>query len=119
MSHVLKVRILYKSILRLHRGMPPALQELGTNYTRDEFKRHKNLKVDAPETHIFMMEWTDYALNLAKQLILKGSAPELGKSLDETQLDVFRDEQINQLHELLLAAKGEGDSGPENTTKNN
>ena len=58
MSHVLKVRILYKSILRLHRGMPPALQELGTNYTRDEFKRHKNLKVDAPETHIFMMEWT-------------------------------------------------------------
>lgn len=38
-SHVSKVRILYKTILRLHRGLPTDLQPLGNNYARDEFRR--------------------------------------------------------------------------------
>ena len=51
-----KVRILYKLILKLHRGLPKELQLIGTNYARDEFKRHK--KCPPHEANIFMKEWT-------------------------------------------------------------
>lgn len=54
--HVQRVRILYKTILRLHRGLPPEIQVLGTNYVRDEFRRHKNCNEDI--AIIFMNEWT-------------------------------------------------------------
>lgn len=39
MNHGQRVRKLYKSILRLHRGIPEELQLLGNNYAKDEFKR--------------------------------------------------------------------------------
>lgn len=39
MNHVQRVKKLYKSILRLHRGMPEELKVLGDNYAKDEFKR--------------------------------------------------------------------------------
>lgn len=55
-THAQKVRILYKNILKLHRGLPKELQILGSNYTRDEFKRHK--KCNEKEAEIFMNEWT-------------------------------------------------------------
>lgn len=51
-----RVRILYKTILKLHRGLPEELQVLGTNYTRDEFRRHK--KCNEKEAGIFINEWT-------------------------------------------------------------
>nr|XP_053624301.1 succinate dehydrogenase assembly factor 3, mitochondrial isoform X1 [Plodia interpunctella] len=65
-EHVLRVRKLYKLIFRLHRGMPAELRVLGDNYARDEFKRHKNCGTE--EARIFLNEWTDYAINLAKQM---------------------------------------------------
>ena len=54
--HRQKVFKLYKTILRLHRALPKELKELGDQYVRDEFKRHKGI---APE-HVapFMMEWS-------------------------------------------------------------
>lgn len=55
MNHAQKVRVLYKTILRLHRGMPDALRELGNNYVKDEFKRHKNCS--PTESQKFMNEW--------------------------------------------------------------
>lgn len=55
LSHVQRVRMLYKTILRLHRGLPAEMQSLGTNYVRDEFKRHK--KCNEAETIIFLNEW--------------------------------------------------------------
>lgn len=55
-TYTQKVRFLYKSILKLHRGLPEDLQILGTNYTREEFKRHK--KCNQKEAEIFMNEWT-------------------------------------------------------------
>lgn len=55
-SHVQRVRLLYKTILRLHRGLPKELQELGQKYVRDEFQRHKNCS--PKETKIFMLEWS-------------------------------------------------------------
>lgn len=55
-NHTQRVRILYKTILKLHKGLPEELQILGTNYIRDEFKRHK--KVNTMEADIFVNEWT-------------------------------------------------------------
>ncbi|XP_003704317.2 succinate dehydrogenase assembly factor 3 [Megachile rotundata] len=103
-SHVQRVRILYKTILRLHRGLPAEVQPLGNSYVRDEFKRHKNC--DEATASTFLNEWTEYAIMLTKQLGLKGphmSKP-LGKNLKPEDLDKFRDEQVYQLYELLNAA---------------
>jgi len=55
-THVSRVRTLYKAILRLHRGLPTELNELGTVYMRDEFKRHK--KCTHEEAHVFLVEWS-------------------------------------------------------------
>lgn len=55
-NHTQKVRVLYKTILKLHKGLPEELQILGTNYVRDEFKRHK--KCDNKEAQVFVSEWT-------------------------------------------------------------
>ncbi|XP_059471273.1 succinate dehydrogenase assembly factor 3, mitochondrial [Neocloeon triangulifer] len=110
--HLSRVRTLYKAIMRLHRGLPAELSELGTTYTRDEFKRHKSCTPE--EAHVFMVEWSRYALNLAEQLGLKGakSSKPIGNSFSEEHLDNFREDQIAQLYELKLAAAGESnDSG--------
>lgn len=55
-GHIQKVKRLYKTILKLHRGLPTELQVLGTSYARDEFKRHK--KCNEAEAKIFINEWT-------------------------------------------------------------
>jgi len=55
-TQVQRVRILYKTILRLHRGLPAEIQPLGDNYVRDEFRRHK--KCVESEAIIFLHEWT-------------------------------------------------------------
>jgi len=56
LNHIRKVRLLYKTILRLHRGLPKELQELGQKYVQDEFRRHKNC--NPKEAQTFMFEWT-------------------------------------------------------------
>lgn len=62
-------------------------------------------------------EWTEYAINLAKQLGLKGIQNEekLGKNLDVDEIDSFKGEQVVQLHELYLASK----KGKEDEEKKN
>jgi Complex1_LYR-like len=57
MSHAQNVRTLYKSILRLQRGLPTEIQEVGTKYVKDEFKRHKNLKFPQDEVLIKTFMW--------------------------------------------------------------
>lgn len=54
------------------------------------------------------MTWADYAIDLAKQLGIKGKPPsgKIGKPIDETLLESMRDEQVAQLYELLKASKG-------------
>lgn len=49
----------------------------------------------------------DYAVTLGKQLNishLKKQTPTLGKHLTPEQLDLFKDDQISQLHELMQEA---------------
>ena len=55
-QHVSRVRILYKAILRLHKGMPTELKALGDQYVKDEFKRHRN--AEAQYVPMFMNAWT-------------------------------------------------------------
>ncbi|XP_046403059.1 succinate dehydrogenase assembly factor 3, mitochondrial [Ischnura elegans] len=106
LKHVQRVRVLYKMILKLHRGLPEAMKSLGDLYAKEEFRRHKNC--NAQEALIFMNEWTGYALNLSQQLGLKGPkhAKPLGHDLSEEELDKMREDQVQQLYELLLASKG-------------
>ncbi|KAK0180474.1 hypothetical protein PV327_006112 [Microctonus hyperodae] len=106
-SHIQRVRILYKTILKLHRGLPAEMQSLGNNYVRDEFRRHKNC--NSSQTDIFMNEWVQYTLSLAEQLGLHGPVDaenKLGKNLRKEDLQQLRDEQIYQLYELMLASSG-------------
>ena len=54
-QHVSRVRTLYKTILRLHRGLPLELKALGDEYVKSEFKRHK--AAEASFIAPFMTEW--------------------------------------------------------------
>ncbi|KAK3859235.1 hypothetical protein Pcinc_034636 [Petrolisthes cinctipes] len=103
-THTQRVRLLYKTILKLHRGLPLELKALGDQYTKDEFRRHK--EASSEQTKTFMLEWTNYAITVAKQLGVRGAhmSTTLGQRLKEQELDGFTDEQINQLFELYQAA---------------
>ncbi|XP_014272215.1 succinate dehydrogenase assembly factor 3, mitochondrial [Halyomorpha halys] len=103
-SHKTTVRLLYKTILRLHRGLPEELRLLGTIYVRDEFRRHKNC--DEPTAAVFITQWAEYASLLTKQISVKGlvHSSKLGRPIDESILDMMREEQIAQLYELMKAA---------------
>ncbi|KAG7313088.1 hypothetical protein JYU34_000170 [Plutella xylostella] len=106
-EHILRVRRLYKLIFRVHRGLPAELRVLGDNYARDEFKRHKTCNM--AEANVFLNEWTDYAINIAKQMkpLHQAKKKTVGKDLDPRMLDYMTDEQIVQLYELHKAAHNE------------
>ena len=52
-----------------------------------------------------MVEWTNYAVSLAKQLGLRGAkhSKPFGQNFTESDLDKFSGEQIYQLEELYNA----------------
>ncbi|KAJ8736907.1 hypothetical protein PYW07_000178 [Mythimna separata] len=104
LEHVSRVRRLYKLIFRVHRALPPELRIMGDNYARDEFKRHK--KCNPEEAKIFLNEWTDYAITLAKQMkpLQQVKKKKVGEYMDPQLLDHMTDEQIVQLYELHKAA---------------
>merc|ERR1712012_780394 len=70
LNHTQKVRLLYKSCLKLHRGLPLHLKAIGDTYVKDEFRRHK--KADSAQTQIFMEAWAKYAIQLTNQLGKRG-----------------------------------------------
>ncbi|XP_033148933.1 succinate dehydrogenase assembly factor 3, mitochondrial [Drosophila busckii] len=105
LTHPQRVRLLYKTILRLHRGLPRELRSLGDNYVRDEFRRH--LKCNPMESQLFMTEWARYASTITQQLGLRGKPKgELGEELQSEAVEMLKDDQVVQLYELMLAAKG-------------
>jgi len=98
--HLLRVRKLYKTVLRLHRGLPSEMQELGDQYVKSEFRLHKT--AEEAYANQFMIQWTNYAIDLTKQLGLKGvhRAKKLGASFDESGLEELNADQLGQLYEL-------------------
>lgn len=98
-------------------GLPVELQPLGNNYARDEFKRHKNCNEN--EAKIFMVEWTNYAVNLSQQLGLGVHGKpkdQIGEHLHVDDLDKFKEDQIVQLYELMKAATYDDDGPPPDTS---
>ncbi|KAJ2954129.1 hypothetical protein O0L34_g2351 [Tuta absoluta] len=115
-DHALRVRRLYKLIFRVHRALPPELRIIGDHYARDEFKRHKKCNPD--EARIFLNEWTDYAISLARQMkpLQQAKKKEVGKYLGTDMLDHMTDEQLVQLYELHRAAFNEEESDKNKTS---
>ncbi|KAK6182463.1 hypothetical protein SNE40_010148 [Patella caerulea] len=100
-SHISRVRALYKAILKLHRGLPLQMQALGDQYVKEEFRQHKTVSTN--EASVFMTEWSKYYVTLAQQIgKKKPNQSNIGANLSPELLDCLGDEQIGQLHELLL-----------------
>jgi hypothetical protein len=78
----------------------------GDEYARAEFKAHKSAETQFVST--FMTEWSSYAVQLSKQLGVRGAhlAKPLGSNLQVEMLDLFTEEQLGQLLELYSGAKG-------------
>jgi len=55
LSQLQRVRLLYKTVLRLHRGLPVEFKAIGDQYVKDEFRRHKTCQ--PKEADVFMAEW--------------------------------------------------------------
>ena len=82
---------------------------IGNKYLSEEFKRHK--EAELYYVGIFMKEWNQYHDQLSKQLLSQEKSNdqiiEVGKKLEENELEGFSDAQIGQLFELRQAAKKE------------
>lgn len=61
-THLQRVRVLYKTLLKLQKGLPKDMQELGNSYLKEEFKKHKNC--NEIESQQFLMEWTVSSNNI-------------------------------------------------------
>jgi len=103
-DHVRRVKTLYKTLLKLHRGLPVEAKVIGDAYVREEFKLHKN--VSEKEALVFIKEWTEYAVMMIQQLRPKPGQrfSNVGRDLSEGELHALREEQVGQLYELLKAA---------------
>lgn len=55
LTHVQKVRLLYKTCLKLHRGLPIHMKAIGDAYVKDEFRRHK--AAEKAQVDVFMEAW--------------------------------------------------------------
>jgi len=102
-QHVKNVCMLYKAILRMHRGLPLELKALGDAYVKEEFKLHKNA---TPEfVPMFMKEWATYAVSMSEQLRDKSrQQPQFGEALGD-KLDTLNSDQVEQLYELFKEAQ--------------
>lgn len=121
LTHQQSVRLLYRSVLRLHRALPADMRALGDQYAKDEFRRHKQASPE--ETAVFMTNWAEYVQQLHRQLSAavntSSTAPlintvhqqltkRLGVHLSQQQLDQLADHQVLQLHELLKEVQSSG-----------
>ena len=70
---------LYRQIQRLHREkLPLPLQDLGTSYARDEFRRHRDEPTTEQQWAIFAAEWRKYVAMLSGEadMVVSGEIPQ-------------------------------------------
>lgn len=101
-QHRLTVLRLYKTILRLHRSLPNELRQLGDQYVREEFRRHKTAQTEFVTN--FMVEWSEYARILTRQATVKNNES-FGKSIGPKAFDLLTEDQLLQLYELYSEIK--------------
>ncbi|VDD82954.1 unnamed protein product [Mesocestoides corti] len=108
MSHRERVRFLYKMILRTHRALPPELRAVGDRYVKEEFRKHKSC--DPSYVGPFMIEWTQYVMDINDQIraAIKAESDEnsnttvnYGACLKKEDFEYFSEAQLAQL--LALA----------------
>ncbi|KAK9396270.1 succinate dehydrogenase assembly factor 3 mitochondrial [Crotalus adamanteus] len=89
------IRTLYKKILQLHRLLPLELKALGDQYVKDEFRRHKSIRLQ--EAQHFLQEWENYKMMLQQQanqhMQNTTDQPDFGAHLSEEKLNALRHEQ--------------------------
>ncbi|CAD6576449.1 MAG: acetate non-utilizing protein 9 [Cyphobasidiales sp. Tagirdzhanova-0007] len=93
--------VLYRRLLRSHgKHLPIEMKLLGDDYVKAEFRRTRS--ADNP-LHIigFLSEWKRYL-----DEIETGGIGDRGKQLDQRVLEKMSPEQIGQLYELMVAARG-------------
>jgi hypothetical protein len=106
-QHRLTVLRLYKTILRLHQSLPYELRELGNQYVRDEFHRHKNAQPEFVTN--FMVEWSEYARILTRQASSKTNES-FGLPIGLKILDRLNEDQLVQLYDLYSEIKKASES---------
>lgn len=84
--------ILFRSILREHRRLPPQMRRLGDDYVRSEFRLHRTAKPQHLEG--FFSEWGKYLISLRTR------TDKIGRDLDESSRAVLNEEQRLKLMEL-------------------
>jgi hypothetical protein len=92
---------LYRRLLRIHRKrLGPEERVFGDTYLKAEFRRHRD--VENP-LHIvgFLTEWQQYGQQLEGE-------DWKGQKIDPALLDRLSDQQIGQMHELMLAIQKRG-----------
>ena len=55
-AHKMQVIALYRRLLCLHKKLPPAFSDIGTQFVREEFKKNKDSRME--HAIKFMQEWT-------------------------------------------------------------
>jgi hypothetical protein len=96
---------LLRTILRLHRRLPPPMRAVGNAYVLDEFRRHR--AATPAFVGPFLLQWQEYVATLrtqTAQLKAGPGRPGIGRALRPEELDSLSDEQVGQLHELRSEA---------------
>lgn len=93
---------LYRRLLRAHRHLDPDMRAVGDNYVKDEFRRHKS--IDNPLQIVgFLGSWKMYLDQLEVSQGKEGGFR--GERLDGRLLEKMSDEQIYQIHDLMVATQ--------------
>uniref|UniRef100_A0A7S3HCN5 Succinate dehydrogenase assembly factor 3 n=1 Tax=Spumella elongata TaxID=89044 RepID=A0A7S3HCN5_9STRA len=96
-------RVLYRSIMRLHRTkLPGPMRSLGDAYVRREFRLHYKPDVKVAHRQMFMREWGSYVETISSQ------ASVVGKEMSEEQTGKLDVAQKKQLSDLEKTAKSLG-----------
>ena len=96
MPPVLQPLRLFRTIMRAHKALPPVYRDLGDQYVRDEFRRHRTTKADFLQQ--FFAEWNAYLDALRAQA--SSDALALGAHLNDEQQRAFNADQKQQLAKL-------------------
>lgn len=94
----MKLGVLYRRILKVHKvKLPEDMRELGNKFVRNEFKQH--LKSEKKFQEVFKSKWSSYL----RQLESAPLASQLGKNLEDNEVNALTDDQKKKLEEMRIS----------------